>query len=303
MVDQADKLRQLLRTARPAVRADWSKLPMVAVTGGRSGVGTTTVAVNTGAALADFGHRVLVVDASQHLNDMPDVAGIRRVEKSLADVVAGKSSVMDTAVSGPVGMQLLFGSPRRTAAEFNRHTEQQLLAALDTVSDRFDVVVIETGTGLSPWLRRIWRRSRLAIVVTTADQSALLDTYATLKLGFDDPLQANVGVVINQAASDSIANDMQRRVANSCQRFLSLDVAALPSLPDAAMHALGTGTKPRLWEQPDSPFGHAALWLGRAVSDLLGVEDAGGREQGEKHCSSNTLHPAPCILHPGKTAV
>jgi flagellar biosynthesis protein FlhG len=293
MMDQADKLRQLLSTARPAVRADASKLNMVAVTGGRSGVGATTVAVNLGAALVNFGQRVLVVDASQHRNDMPSVAGIRRVESSLADVIAGGSNVMDAAMVGPLGMRLLIGSPRRVAAEFNRHSEQQLLAALDLVQEQFDAVVLDMGNGLSPWLRRIWWRSRIAIVVTTTDQAALTDAYAMLKLGVDDAIRPTMGAVINRAAGDSIANDVQRRLSNSCQRFLSLNVAALPSLPQAELHGSEMQATPRVWEQPDSPFGHAALWLGRAVSDLTRMEDAGCWGQDNSVQSISRIpHPA-----------
>jgi flagellar biosynthesis protein FlhG len=271
MSDQAAKLRTLKQNALPVVRAESSKLNIVAVTGSQAGVGTTTTAVNLGAVLADFGERVLIVDADQNRNDMLGAAGIRRnVENSLADVVAGKCGVMDAFVPGPLGTKLLVNSPRRVASKFTRHCQQRLLAALDAINNQFDVVVIDTGNGLSPWTRRVWLRSRLAVVVATTNESALMDAYAMLKLGASDSIRPNVGVLVNQAINDSIAADVQRRLSNSCQRFLSLDVAALPSLPlvdgdDAA----GAPMNPRVWEQPDSPFGHSAQWLGRAIRDFM----------------------------------
>jgi flagellar biosynthesis protein FlhG len=295
MADQAEKLRAMKPMAVSADADSW-RLPMVAVTGGRAGVGTSTVAINLAAALADLGERVLVVDASEHRNDLLGVAGIRQTAaNSLPDVVRGNCGLIDAVVCGPLGTQLITGNPRRVAAEFNRHHEQQFLAALNAVTSHFDAIVIDTGHGLSPWTRRIWRRSRLTVVATTADQSALLDTYAMLKLGVDDAIQSRVGVVVNQADDDSIADDVQRRLSDSCQRFLSLNLAALPSLPNAETDDFGTPTRPRVWEHSDSRFGHAVLWLGRAVSDLIGMEDAGCRGQGNDDSvqpRSRSRHPA-----------
>jgi hypothetical protein len=63
---------------------------------------------------------------------------------------------------------------------------------------------------------------------------------------------------------------------NSCQRFLSLSIEALPAL---ARHdrddIAGKGSAPRVWEAADSEFGRGVLWLGRAVSDLLTAGNAG----------------------------
>ena len=72
---------------------------------GQAGVGTTTVAVNLAAAMADRGGRVLVVDAAERRNDLAEVAGVGRgFEYSLADVIAGKCDVADAIVGGPVGI-------------------------------------------------------------------------------------------------------------------------------------------------------------------------------------------------------
>ena len=51
--------------------------PMVVVTGGRAGVGATTVAVNLAAVLADRGERVLVVDAAEERSNLAESAGVR----------------------------------------------------------------------------------------------------------------------------------------------------------------------------------------------------------------------------------
>jgi hypothetical protein len=51
---------------------------------------------------------------------------------------------------------------------------------------------------------------------------------------------------------------------------LSLSIDALPALPlhDGDLVA-GANRGPRVWEEPNSAFARAMLWLGRAVSDGL----------------------------------
>ena len=79
---------------------------------------------------------------------------------------------------------------------------------------------------------------------------------------------------MNQAANDMEADSVQRRLDGVCQRFLSRSLPALPALPMHVGRELGRmHVAPRVWETPHTEFGHAALWLGRAVRDLVG-EDA-----------------------------
>ena len=84
-------------------------------------------------------------------------------------------------------------------------------------------------------------------------------------------LPADVRVLANQCDSDAIAADVYRRLSTACQRFLSRRVPALPALPRHGAVERGSPQRdvPRVWESPNSPFGHAMLWLGHAVSDVL----------------------------------
>ena len=83
-------------------------------------------------------------------------------------------------------------------------------------------------------------------------------------------VEADVRVLVNQCDSDAVADGACGRLANACQRFLSRTVRALPALPrHVAKGDAGRSKIPRVWERPDSPFGHAMLWLGRAVGDAM----------------------------------
>lgn len=284
MSDQAAKLRELLHTAGPAAQAMSAELPMIAVAGGQPGVGATTAAVNVAAVLADRGERVLLVDAAEQGRGIVEAANVRgEIRYSLDDVLAGKCGGTEAIVSGPAGVRVLAArgrvSPklalasRRDAAtclDSSRRRQQRVFAELQTLADDFDLIVVDVGSGLTSWSRRFWLQARLVALVTTPDDAALLNAYAAIKLSVADSMRPAIRLLVNQADNEHIASEAHRRIENACRRFLSLSIPALPALPNDAYDAsAGAGCVARVWETPNSPFGHAALWLGRAVSDAL----------------------------------
>jgi flagellar biosynthesis protein FlhG len=284
MSDQADKLRALIQTATDAPVGDSAHVPMVVVAGARAGVGATTVAVNLAAAMADRGERVLVVDAAEHVNRLAELAGVEPgFEKTIADAMSGECSVADAMVDGAMGMRVLASRSRRAGADdFSRQAQQRLLNELDALSDGVDSIIVDAGHGLTPWTRRFWLRARLVVLVSTAEVAAVLDAYAAMKHCSLEAIRPTVRLLVNQSGSDSAVSEVKRRMDSACRQFLSLSVEALPSLPPGGYDAVAGARAPRVWEAPNTAFGRAVLWLGRAVSNLIAErnEDAGCRGQG-----------------------
>jgi flagellar biosynthesis protein FlhG len=273
MRDQAYKLRELIQSVGPAPSLPPHRLPMVVVTGGRTSVGATTVAINLAAVLADFGERVVLVDAAEQNRNMAHVAGINaRIKYSLGDVVAGRCRAADALIPGPAGAKLLSALPND--ADYTRHAQKRLFAELQTLDRAATLLVVDCGAGLTPWVRRFWLRAKLVMLVTTAEKSALLESYTAIKRCARDAMPADIRVLANRCDRETVAADVYRRISQASERFLSRTVKALPALP---RHVESNGTDahsaPRAWETPDSPFGHAMLWLGRAVSDALQLEE------------------------------
>jgi MinD-like ATPase involved in chromosome partitioning or flagellar assembly len=272
MPDQADQLRQLAIASPPPARGAWSGPPLVALTGGKMGVGTTTVAVNLGAALADAGRRVVIVDAAMRHANLAQVAGIEDDSTdALSDVLSGNRLAAATLRPGPAGTLLLASAAAsRGAPDHSRRAQQRLLGCLQSLAGDADLILVDTGSGVTHWTRRLWQQARLVLVVTAPDDVAIRETYATIKLATADQLDAELCLLVNQCEIPAQADQAHRRLAGACQQFLARAVPAMPSLP---IHQFGNDASlrfpPRIWELPDSPFGHAVLWLRRAVTDKL----------------------------------
>ena len=271
MRDQAFRLRELVETRLPEGAAAAPGPPMVVVAGGKAGVGATTVAVNLAAVLADRGERVVLVDAAQQEPNVAHVAGaMAAIERSVADVLSGACSAADALAPGPCGCLLLAHRRTNVNIDFSRHAQQRLLGELQSLGKTASVLVVDAGRGLTPWTRRFWLRSRLVILVTTTEDLALIDAYALVKRGAADGIKTPIRVLANQCGSDASADDAYGRLSAACQRFLSRPVASLPALPRWAADDLsGLRGHPRVWEAPNSAFGHGMLWLGRAVNDVI----------------------------------
>jgi flagellar biosynthesis protein FlhG len=259
MPDQADKLRQLACTAPPPIRDAPSTPPLIVVTGGKSGVGATTAAVNLAAALADAGLRTVLVDAARTHANLAQVAGVHLPETETASLQPG-----------PAGSLLLTnGRAFDSDAGDSRRAQQHLLAEIQSLNADADIVVVDTGSGMTPWTRRFWRQAQMALVVTTTDDAAVMASYATIKLAAVDDSDADIRVLVNQCDKPALADEVLDRISAACQRFLGRPVAALPSLPRYSARFGNDTSLPRIWEAPDTCFGHAALWLGRAVIDVI----------------------------------
>jgi flagellar biosynthesis protein FlhG len=270
MPDQADKLRDLVRDVTP--RRDADGPPMVAVTGGKGGVGATTVAVNLAAALAQRGQRVVLVDAARQHGDLAGVAGIdTTLVRSLGDVLAGRCSAADALAPGPSGTLLLADRwAPESPPDWSPAADERLLAELQDLSPWADLVVVDTGSGAMPWTARFWQQARLALVVTTVDDVSVMDTYATIKLSAAGMTAGtDVRVLVNRCDSERAAADACGRIGNVCRRFLRRTVRQLPALPTHVAADGETDDTPRTWQSPRSPFARSVSQLGEAVAESL----------------------------------
>jgi flagellar biosynthesis protein FlhG len=272
MLDQAYTLRKLVESSPVALRPAPFSPPMVVVAGGRAAVGATTVAANLGAVLANQGERVVIIDAAQQNRNLAQIAGVgAAIRRSLSEVIAGDCSAADALAPGPAGTLVLANRRNCQASlDVSRPAQQRLFGELQSLQSEASLLVVDAGSIASPWMRRFWLRARLVIVVTSAEDLALMDSYALIKQCVGEGVEAEIGMLANQCNKEALASEVFGRLSTACQRFLSRTVRALPSLPrHGPDRAVGENPTPRVWENPNSAFGHAALWLGRAVNEAL----------------------------------
>lgn len=266
MRDQAHRLRRLVsRVATSEHGAVRGK--QLVLTGCKGGVGTTTLLINLAVALRKQEQRVLVVDANPSRGDVATLLRLS-VASDLEDVIEGRHAIRQILLGGPMGIEVLPSFGARDGAVGAKVL--QLIRQLDLVAHTFDWILIDAGC-CPATAELLWPTSDQAIVVTTTDYVAITDAYALIKAMHRKRAASNVASIINRATPEQPAHDAQRRLIESCRRFLRLDLAVLAGVP-ACEHiadAANTSGRPAICSQPHSPAMQA---IGKVADQLASVD-------------------------------
>jgi flagellar biosynthesis protein FlhG len=106
-----------------------------------------------------------------------------------------------------------------------------LLAHFDALAARFDVVLIDTGAGISPAVLCFALAADLRLIVATPEPTALTDAYAMLKILATRYGETRAEVIVNQARSAGEAERTFAHLARVTERFLGFTPRALGHLP------------------------------------------------------------------------
>lgn len=122
---------------------------IIAVTSGKGGVGKTFVSANLAAALTRQGLHVLVLDADLGLANLDVVLNLYP-KITLHDVFVGRASLQEAVVTAPGGFHvLLAGSGMVEYSRLTPEVRNQLIHTIDTLAPHYDVVLLDTGAGIS----------------------------------------------------------------------------------------------------------------------------------------------------------
>ena len=252
MCDQADELRQLvLRSSLRDRSAGGQAPPLVVVSGGKGGVGVTSVAVNLAVSLARQGARPLLVDADF---DQPDATGLcsLKMADSIADVLNGRRTVHEVLQRGPAGIQVLPGvwAPQQRVS-CPPVAQERMLTELSRLGTHVDMVVLDVGSSRGSTTQRFWQAANLVLVVTTTEPAAIMDAYAAIKmLAGDVPDTTPIRLVANRA-DGKLAAPVFDRVRDACHKFLKLSIATGPCIP--AWRTAAHSNRPQVLELPQAP--------------------------------------------------
>ncbi|MBN1588004.1 MAG: AAA family ATPase [Pirellulales bacterium] len=221
MIDQANELRQLIRQqTEQLTRAASTRPRIIAVTGGKGGVGTTTVATHLAIAMSRQSDRVLLVDADPDRADVATLCGLA-TDYDLADLVEARRTLDEVIAPGPNGILVLTGAGRAAATEPSTDRfHQRWIRAAREAEEPFDCVVVDTGNRSARSVKMLWEASDLVLLVTTIELPSIIDTYASIKTLAKRTSPPAIHTLINRVTETAVAYDAHGRLARAVWRFL-----------------------------------------------------------------------------------
>jgi flagellar biosynthesis protein FlhG len=217
MIDQAEQLRSLIRRQRRA--------SVIAITSGKGGVGKSNISVNLAIHLAAAGKKVVLLDADLGLANADVLCNVS-LPSNLAHVIARKKDLAEVLIEAPGGFRLIGGAyGLARMADLSDYDRQRLVNALGELEQQCDLILIDTGAGISPNVLSFTRCADHVLVVTTPEPTAITDAYAVVKvLSKDATSERRVSLLVNQVRTPNEAKVVHARIAQVAKQFLGVSV-------------------------------------------------------------------------------
>jgi flagellar biosynthesis protein FlhG len=202
----------------------------VAITSGKGGVGKTFVSANLAAALARQGLKVLVLDADLGLANLDVVLNLYP-KITLHDVFTGKAQLEEAILAAPCGFSvLLAGSGLVEYSRLTPEVRDQLLTIFEAVKPRFDVILIDTGAGISDVVLYAVSMAHEVIVVATPEPTSMTDAYATIKVLSAQQGREQLHLVVNQVNRTGDGRAICNQLQQVVERFVQGPSGNVPKL-------------------------------------------------------------------------
>ncbi|ALN73827.1 MULTISPECIES: septum site-determining protein MinD [unclassified Aureimonas] len=166
---------------------------VMVVTSGKGGVGKTTSTAALGAALAQSGQKVVVVDFDVGLRNLDLVMGAeRRVVYDLINVVQGDAN-LNQALIRDKRVDTLCLLPASQTRDKDNLTQDGVDRVMDQLRAQFDWVICDSPAGIERGATLAMRHADLAVVVTNPEVSSVRDSDRIIGLLDSKTLRAENG--------------------------------------------------------------------------------------------------------------
>ncbi len=227
---------------------------IIAIAGGKAGIGKTTISVNLSIALSLAGNSVCLFDADTAGGNVVDMIGATP-EKGLSELIREEeTTISDVMIGGPIGISVLPGGD--AVSEMVRIDDDLYMAVVRKFNeiDDFDYLIIDTTADLSSDSLAIMKASDAVIVVISPEPEALNDGYAVIKLLAGAEYEGSVFILPNMFKTGHSADQAVGKIRTASHKSHGMDVEGLPTIMlDDNMPVVTTRKEPIMSSDLDCP--------------------------------------------------
>lgn len=227
MTDQAEALREMMNGQNEQPTTG-TRTRIIAVTSGKGGVGKTNLATNLAIAYARLGKRVVIMDADLGLANVNVVLGVVP-RYNLYHVIRRQKTMREIIMDTNYGVRIVAGaSGFSKIANLSAEEREGFITELQELSDA-DIIIVDTGAGVSTNVLAFVAAADEAIIVTTPEPTAITDAYGIIKIIATEVEEdgPSLKLVVNRVASVTEGRKVAERVINIAAQFLNLKIEYL----------------------------------------------------------------------------
>ena len=233
-MDQAERLRNIIKKQElPPIQKPVAKV--ITVTSGKGGVGKSSISVNLAIQLSRMGKRVVIFDADFGLANIEIMLGLHP-RYNLADMMYRGKTLNDIITYGPENVGFISGgSGIQELANLSREQIITLIQKLNELDEFADVVIVDTGAGISDTVLEFVAASEEVLLVATPEPTSITDAYALLKTLNKKATYRKektvVKMIANQVHGNRDAKELFEKLGMVVAKFLDIEVEYLGSVP------------------------------------------------------------------------
>lgn len=206
-------------------------MKVISVTGGKGGIGKTTITVNLAVSLAKSGKRVLIFDADLGLANVDVMLGLKP-ERTIKDYIEGLCGLNEICITGPHGIQIIPASSGvQSVADLSNAAAFELIHAFSSLTTEFDVMLIDLASGISRQVIDLTHAAQNILVVICNEPSSLVDSYAVIKVLHQKYGRNKFGVIVNKVKNLQEGYHVFLRFQETVAKFINVGVEYVGYIP------------------------------------------------------------------------
>lgn len=212
------------------------RLHTLSILSGKGGVGKSNIAAALSFALADFGKRVVLIDADLGMANLDILCGVNNARYNISHLIDGSRSLNEilvhfrtseraTARNGAVAL-LPGGVGLKDIADLDDNEMERLFERMSGLESLSDYLIMDAGAGIHKGVLSFAYASEITILVTTPEPTSIRDAYGVIKsLGAAawesiEGTTTGLMLVVNMAESSREASEVAERIKLASMQFL-----------------------------------------------------------------------------------
>lgn len=255
-----------------------SRPQVIGIASGKGGVGKTTVSVNLAVALAQRGHKVMLLDADLGMANAQIAMGVH-APFNLGHVLRGEKTLEEVIVTAAHGVRLVPGaSGLRDIAALDSVQIASIVRAFDTLTEPVDFLLVDVAAGISPAVLEFMAACQRRYVVVCDQPSSIADAYGLIKVMSTEQGLDEIYLVPNVVHDAQQGKQLYRRMNDVCTRFLGKTIRYAHAIASDEMVLQAMRKyQPVLQFAPGAAASRDFRLLAEQVDQLPPVPQASGR--------------------------
>ena len=253
-------------------------VPLVFVTGGKGGVGKSSMALNLAVELGKRGRRVLLVDLDLGLGNLAVMMKVK-VQRNVEDYLDGTAPLTSCVTRVGGGVDLLAGSAGSgELARPDSARRARLFQGLREAAPHYDLVLADGAAGIGPDVLAFAGSADFVLAVATPEPASVTDIYGILKAidswsrdqGIEVPTP---GVLFNRVSGPAEANSLLAKLAGVTRRFLSRSPRLVGWVPESrSVRDAVQAQRPFVQTEPRALAAQCIGRLAARIEALVGLD-------------------------------